>query len=134
MATETAGAAKTAGAVDESGRGKRRVENGIVVSDVRNKTITVEIKHLVKHPRYGKYLNRSTLLHAHDEKDEARKGDRVEIVETRPISKQKRWRLIKIVEKAAVMGQLDIKEVDTGPAKKAPAPAADSAAEGAPKA
>ena len=79
---------------------------------MRQKTITVEIKRLVKHPRYGKYIFRSTHLHAHDEKNEAKKGDRVEVVETRPISKQKRWRLVKIIERAAVLGTLDIKEVD----------------------
>src|SRR3954466_12322777 len=111
MASET----KTAGAVKANepdiSRGARRIEVGIVLSDVRNKTITVEVKHLVKHPRYGKYIFRSTHLHAHDEKNEAKKGDRVEVVETRPISKQKRWRLIKVVERAAVLGQLDIKEV-----------------------
>jgi len=81
----------------------RRTEEGIVTSDVRQKTIRVEIKRLVKHPRYGKYIFRSTNLHAHDEKNEARKGDRVEIIETRPLSKQKRWRLVKIVERAALM-------------------------------
>jgi len=116
-----AGAAKKTD--DLSGRGDRRVEIGIVLSDVRNKTITVEVKRLVKHARYGKYIFRSTHLHAHDEKDEAKKGDRVEIVETRPISKQKRWRLIKVVERAAVLGSLDIKEVDVlAPKKEAPKP------------
>src|ERR1700761_1814173 len=84
--------------------GGRRTEEGIVISDVREKTITVEIKRLVKPPRYGKYIFRSTNLHAHDEKNEAKKGDRVEITETRPLSKQKRWRLVKIVERAASLG------------------------------
>ena len=92
--------------------GGRRTEEGIVTSDVREKTIRVEIRRQVKHPRYGKYIFRSTNLHAHDEKNEAKMGDRVEIVETRPISKQKRWKLVKIVERAAVMGALDIKEVE----------------------
>ncbi len=118
MASETT-AATAATATSE--RGKRRVEVGIVISDVRNKTITVEVRHLVKHARYGKYIYRSTHLHAHDEKDEAKKGDRVEVVETRPISKQKRWRLIRVVEHAAVLGQLDIKEVEIAPAKAEPA-------------
>lgn len=121
----TAEAKKTVEA--ESDRGTRRVEVGIVVSDVRNKTITVAVSHLIKHPRYGKYLNRSTNLHAHDEKNEAKKGDRVEIVETRPLSKQKRWRLVKIVERAVVLGALDIKEVDTK-AKKAEAKPAEGEA------
>src|SRR5436190_14335025 len=98
--------------------GGRRTEEGIVTSDVRQKTIKVEIKHLVKHARYGKYIFRSTNLHAHDEKNEAKKGDRVEIVETRPLSKQKRWRLVKIIERAAVLGQLEIKEVEEVAPKK----------------
>jgi small subunit ribosomal protein S17 len=102
----------------DADRGTRRVETGIVISDVRNKTITVAVSHLIKHPRYGKYLNRSTNLHAHDEQNEAKKGDRVEIVETRPLSKQKRWRLVKVVERAVVLGELDIKAVDVR-AKKA---------------
>ena len=92
-------------------QGGRRVEEGIVTSDVREKTIRVEIKRLVKHARYGKYIFRSTNLHAHDEKNEAKMGDRVEIVETRPISKQKRWKLVKIVERAAVLTAVDVKEV-----------------------
>ena len=110
-----------------SGRGTRRVEVGIVMSDVRQKTITVEIKHLFKHPRYGKYITRSTKLHAHDEKNEAKKGDRVEIVETRPISKQKRWRLVKVIERAVVFGTLDIKEVEVA------APKAEAKAETKPE-
>ena len=111
----------------ESQRGKRRVEVGIVTSDKMNKTRRVEIPRLVKHARYGKYIFRSTNLHAHDEKNEAKKGDRVEIVETRPISKQKRWRLIRVVEKAAVLGSLDIKDVDVlAPKKHDNAPKAES--------
>jgi small subunit ribosomal protein S17 len=97
----------------------RRTEVGIVTSDVRQKTIRVEVKRQVKHARYGKYITRSTNLHAHDERNEAKKGDRVEVVETRPMSKQKRWRLVKIVEKAAVMGALEIKEVEVVAPKKA---------------
>jgi small subunit ribosomal protein S17 len=96
----------------------RRTEVGIVTSDVRQKTIRVEIKRQVKHARYGKYITRSTNLHAHDEKNEAKKGDRVEVVETRPMSKQKRWRLVKIIEKAAVLGALEIKEVEEVAPKK----------------
>jgi small subunit ribosomal protein S17 len=128
MATEAA-AAKTE---TESERGNRRTEIGIVLSDVRQKTITVEVRHLIKHARYGKYIYRSTHLHAHDEKNEAKKGDRVEIIETRPISKQKRWRLIKVIERAAVLGSLDIKDVEVNaPKKEAPkaAPAAPTEGE-----
>src|ERR1700742_3667496 len=108
-------------------RGSRRIETGIVISDVRNKTITVAVSHLIKHPRYGKYLNRSTNLHAHDEKNEAKKGNRVEIIETRPLSKQKRWRLVKIVERAALMGAIEVKDVEaakTAAAAPAEAPKA----------
>ena len=111
-------------------RGTRNIEEGIVISDVRKKTITVEIKRMLKHARYGKYLKRSTHLHAHDENNEAKKGDRVEVIETRPISKQKRWRLVRVIERAAVLGQLDIKEVEVAP-KKVETPAAASVAENA---
>src|SRR5437764_10755179 len=119
MASETKAASGAKATDADSNRGARRVEVGIVLSDVRNKTITVEIKRLVKHPRYGKYIFRSTHLHAHDEKNEAKKGDRVEVVETRPISKQKRWRLVRVVERAAVLGTLDIKDVEIAPKKQA---------------
>lgn len=81
-------------------RTARKAMVGIVISDKREKTIAVEVKRLVKHPRYGKYIYRSTICHAHDEKNEAKKGDRVEIMETRPLSKQKRWRLMEIVDRA----------------------------------
>ncbi len=85
---------------------------GIVVSDVRDKTITVEVRRVIKHQRYGKYLTRSTRYHAHDEKNEAQRGDRVEIEFTRPISKQKRYRLVKIVERGADMSMLDVREIE----------------------
>ncbi len=89
-------------AVAETGsnaRGNRKRVVGLVVSDKCDKTITVSVDRLSKHPRYGKYIRRSTRFAAHDEKNEAREGDRVEIMETRRISKRKRWRLISIVEK-----------------------------------
>ena len=81
-------------------RGNRRTEVGVVTSDKMNKTRRVEVPRLVKHPRYGKYVRRRTVCHAHDEKNESRAGDTVEIMETRPLSKEKRWRVIRIVEKA----------------------------------
>src|SRR5256885_1170183 len=84
----------------ESQRGKRRVEIGIVTSDKMDKTRRVEIPRLVKHPRYGKYIRRRTICHVHDENNQSRVGDHVEIMETRPLSKTKTWRLIKIVAKA----------------------------------
>ncbi len=107
---------KVEAAATES-HGGRRLEVGIVTSDVREKTIRVEIKRLVKHARYGKYIIRSTNLHAHDEKNEAKMGDRVEIVETRPISKQKRWRLVKVIERAAVFGTADVKPAEAAAVK-----------------
>jgi small subunit ribosomal protein S17 len=81
-------------------RGSRRVEVGIVTSDKMNKTRRVEIPRLVKHPRYGKYIKRRTICYVHDEKNESRQGDTVEIMETRPISKNKTWRLVSVVKKA----------------------------------
>src|SRR5438067_5167258 len=84
----------------ESERGKRRVEIGIVTSDKMDKTRRVEIPRLVKHPRYGKYIKRRTICHVHDETNESRTGDTVEIMETRPLSKLKNWRLVRVVTKA----------------------------------
>lgn len=79
----------------------RKVEQGTVVSDAMDKSILVRITRLVKHPVYGKYMRRSTKLMAHDENDQARKGDLVEITETRPLSKRKRWRLVRVIGKAS---------------------------------
>src|SRR5262245_14463215 len=81
-------------------RGTRRVAVGIVTSDKMNKTRRVEIPRLVKHPRYGKYIKRRTVCYMHDEANESRAGDTVEIMETRPLSKKKTWRLVKVVKKA----------------------------------
>jgi len=80
-------------------RGNRKTVVGTVESDKQDKTITVLSKRLRMHPKYGKYIHSSTKYVAHDEKDEAREGDIVEIMETRPLSKRKRWRLVRIVEK-----------------------------------
>ncbi|SRR3979490_724890 len=81
-------------------RGKRRVETGVVTRDKMNKTRRVEIPRLVKHPRYSKYIKRRTICYVHDEKNESRTGDTVEIMETRPLSKLKTWRLVRVVTKA----------------------------------
>ncbi len=83
-----------------SDRSRRRVRVGTVESDGRDKTIKVRIDRLTKHPKYGKYVRRKTVLHAHDAKNEARVGDVVEITECRPISKTKSWRLCGFVSKA----------------------------------
>src|SRR5688500_17388911 len=81
-------------------RGQRRVEVGIVTRDKMNQTRRVEIPRLVKHPRYGKYIKRRTICYVHDEKNESRMGDTVEIMESRPLSKLKNWRLVRVVRKA----------------------------------
>jgi small subunit ribosomal protein S17 len=84
-------------------RGNRRVAVGVVTSDKMNKTRRVEIPRLVKHPRYGKYIKRRTVCHVHDENNESRLGDTVEIMETRPLSKTKNWRLVRVVIKAPAL-------------------------------
>src|SRR6202162_1134103 len=83
----------------ESERGNRRIEIGIVTSDKMDKTRRVEIPRLVKHPRYGKYIRRRTICHVHDEQNASRTGDSVEIMESRPLSKTKHWRLVRVVTK-----------------------------------
>src|SRR5262245_1108395 len=83
---------------EHEARGKRRVETGVVTSDKMNKTRRVEIPRLVKHARYGKYIRRRTICYAHDEANASRTGDTVEIMETRPLSKLKRWRLVRVVK------------------------------------
>ena len=81
-------------------RGMRKERVGVVVSDKMDKTIVVEIRTRVKHPLYGKIMNRTTKLKAHDENNECGVGDTVRVMETRPLSKEKHWRLVEIVEKA----------------------------------
>ncbi len=78
-----------------------RTVTGRVISDKMNKTITVLVERKVPHPVYGKYVRRSTKLHAHDENNECKQGDLVTIEECRPIAKTKAWRLVKVVERAA---------------------------------
>lgn len=81
-------------------RNLRKERIGKVVSNKMQKSITIAIDRKVKHPIYGKFMNKTTKLMAHDEKNEAGIGDVVKIMETRPLSKNKRWRLVEIVEKA----------------------------------
>ncbi|CCX42855.1 30S ribosomal protein S17 [Clostridium sp. CAG:1024] len=81
-------------------RGYRKTRVGVVVSDKMDKTIVVAIKTKVRHPLYGKMVNRTRKFKAHDENNECGIGDTVKIMETRPISKDKRWRLVEIIEKA----------------------------------
>lgn len=80
-------------------RNLRKIRIGTVTSNKMTKTITVAIERKVKHPIYGKFVKKTTKLHAHDEKNECSIGDVVKIMETRPLSKLKRWRLVEVVEK-----------------------------------
>lgn len=81
-------------------RNLRKTQVGIVTSDKMDKTVVVSIKDRVKHPLYGKIVNRTVKIKAHDEKNECGIGDRVLVMETRPLSKDKRWRVAEIIEKA----------------------------------
>ena len=81
-------------------RNLRKTRIGVVTSNKMNKTITVAVERKVKHSIYGKFVKKTTKFHAHDEKDECTMGDIVKIMETRPLSKTKRWRLVEVVEKA----------------------------------
>ena len=83
-----------------SDRNDRKTRNGLVVSDKMDKTIVVAVEDRVKHPRYGKVIRRTSKLKAHDEQNAAGIGDRVLLMETRPLSSTKRWRLVEILEKA----------------------------------
>ena len=81
-------------------RGMRKTRIGVVVSDKMDKTIVVEIRTRVRHPLYGKIMNRTNKIKAHDEENQCGIGDTVRIMETRPLSRDKRWRLVEIIEKA----------------------------------
>jgi small subunit ribosomal protein S17 len=81
-------------------RNLRKERIGVVVSDKMEKSITVAVKRKVKHPIYGKFVNKTTKFVAHDEKNDCNSGDTVKIAETRPLSKTKRWRVVEIIERA----------------------------------
>ena len=81
-------------------RKPRKTKTGIVSSDKMDKTITVVVERQLKHPMYGKFINRSKKFTAHDEENQCGIGDKVTIMETRPLSKKKRWRLVEVLEKA----------------------------------
>jgi small subunit ribosomal protein S17 len=81
-------------------RAQRKVREGIVVSDKMDNTVVVAVVERVRHPRYGKTVQRTKKLYVHDESSEAKVGDRVRVAETRPVSKLKRWRLVEILERA----------------------------------
>ena len=85
---------------DKTNRNLRKTRVGLVVSDKMEKTIVVAVQNRVKHPLIGKIVTRTYKLKAHDETNECRVGDRVRVMETRPLSKEKRWRLVTVLEKA----------------------------------
>ncbi|RMG75565.1 MAG: 30S ribosomal protein S17 [Bacteroidetes bacterium] len=86
--------------MSDTNRNLRKVRVGKVVSDKMDKSITVNVERKVKHPIYGKFVKKTTKFVAHDEENQCGVGDTVRIMETRPLSKRKRWRLIEIIEKA----------------------------------
>ena len=81
-------------------RNRRKVREGLVTSNKMDKSIVVSVERKLKHPKYGKFLKRTTKLMAHDEQNECNNGDRVRVMETRPLSKNKCWRLVEIIERA----------------------------------
>ena len=90
----------------------RTVMVGVVTSDKTAKTRRVEIPRMVKHPKYGKYIKRRTVCHAHDENNESRMGDTVEIIESRPMSKTKRWNLVRVVTKGQIIDLAAMRAAD----------------------
>src|SRR5580692_8005252 len=103
----------------------RRVLLGIVTRDKTSKTRRVEVERLVRHPKYGKFVKRRTVCYAHDEKNESHLGDTVEIVESRPLSKLKRWELVKIVKKAPSRTLSNLEGAVAGSDAAAPEPKAE---------
>jgi small subunit ribosomal protein S17 len=100
-AADTAsGAAPSASAAESSARVNRKVREGTVVSNKMEKTLTVAVIERVRHPKYGKFMMRTKKLYVHDETNDANIGDKVRVMETRPLSKNKRWRLVEILERA----------------------------------
>jgi small subunit ribosomal protein S17 len=93
-------------------RNKRKTQTGFVTSRSGDKSVKVTIAYKTPHPLYHKVVNRQTVLHVHDEKNETKVGDKVEVMETRPLSRLKRWRVVSIVQKAVTTDAVAISEVD----------------------
>ncbi len=87
-------------------KAKRKVKEGLVTSDKMDKTITVRVERSVRHPLYKRTIRQSVTFKAHDEKNECKTGDKVRIVETRPLSATKRWRLLEVIERAKLVGSV----------------------------
>jgi small subunit ribosomal protein S17 len=92
----------------------KRIVSGIVTSDKMSKTRRVEINRLVEHPKYKKYVRRRTICYAHDENNESSVGDRVEIIESPPLSKLKRWRLVRVLEKSTAVDLASLRAARKG--------------------
>ena len=99
-ATSSVATAAPASDAAPTGRAARKVRDGLVVSDSMDKTVVVAVTERVRHPRYNKFVQRTKKLYAHDEANDANVGDRVRVMETRPLSKNKRWRVVEILERA----------------------------------
>lgn len=109
----------------------KKVAVGVVTSDKSMKTRRVEIARKVKHPKYGKIIRKKTVCYVHDEQEESGVGDTVEIIESRPMSKTKRWNLVRIVEKSRAVDVASLraaKQLAAADETQAPAPAADESA------
>lgn len=100
MSENTTDSATNTAAPDTARPNRRRVKEGIVASAAMNKSIVVAVVDQVRHNRYSKTIQRTVRLHAHDEENDAKVGDRVRVQETRPLSKTKRWRLVEVLERA----------------------------------
>ena len=103
----------------ENARNSRKSLIGIVTSISGDKSIKVTYNYKIPHPRYRKVINRKTVVHVHDEANDARLGDRVEIMETRPLSRLKRWRLVRVIDRAPVVGVSTASEADVAEAAAA---------------
>lgn len=100
MTESISNAESTDNASADATRNNRKLRDGVVVSSKMDKTIVISIVERVRHPKYAKFIARTKKLYAHDETNDAQVGDRVRVMETRPLSKQKRWRLVEILERA----------------------------------
>jgi len=112
MSDTTPSSETTQSGADAAARGKRKVRVGTVVSDKQHKSIVVRVDRQMAHPKYRKTLSRSKRYHAHDEDNQAKVGDRVEITETRPLSKLKRWRLVRVLQRSATSDVLTAEKED----------------------
>jgi small subunit ribosomal protein S17 len=99
-ATKAAPSSTTTETIEPAARAPRKVREGVVVSSGMDKTVVVAVIERVRHPRYNKFVNRTKKLYVHDETNDANAGDRVRVMETRPLSKTKRWRIMEVLERA----------------------------------